>query len=165
MLNTDEMAEILTSLQKQYASMETPDFSFVHSALHDRPYHPLVQSIGHLFTVTEDTDPNDDVSFGYLLHAESHQWLLRLSMVGPYAVLLRLDKQAQGELISSLTTIVSPIEAQLLTLLAEHGLHVLDAVTLASPVALQLLNTAPEHTCLYQALFTDTDVFPWEKLV
>lgn len=108
----------------------------------------------------EDTDPNDDVSFGYLVTEGDHKWVLRLSMLGPYALFLRLE--ASVTVVSGSTTPLSTPEETMLTILAQHGIHVMDMDELLWPVPLHLLNTDPRNVRVYQALFTDSAVLPWE---
>lgn len=145
-----------------YGSLESPDFSFVADAVARRPHEELARELSHHFEVSEDTDPNDDVSFVYQLRRGGSTWILRVSMVGPYAILLRLVENGGADVISDDTAPRSESETDLLKRLSSRQLQVLDRDTLLQPVPLMLFNTAPENTRIYQALFCDSDILPWE---
>lgn len=163
-MNNQGIAEdVLQVIRQRYRSLESPDFSFVEQALAKRPYQTMMSILQQRFQVEEDTDPNDDVSFGYVLTRGQQRWILRVSMLGPYAVLLRLDAADNAALIDPATTELSALEKELVATLADHGIHVLGLEVLLQPVPLQLFNTEPENTRVYQALFTDSDVLPWEE--
>jgi hypothetical protein len=79
-------------------------------------------------------------------------------MLGLYAVILRVN----GENSTKLVTIArSEQEERIVSLLAKHRFAILQRNLLEQPIALKLFNTEPENACLYQALFSDTDVLPW----
>lgn len=161
-MNERTVEGIFAHVSDRYRSLEAPRFSFVEEALDTNPYLSLLHRVGEHFDCTEDTDPNDDVSFGYVLRKESRVWVLRLSMVGPYAVVLRRRGDEAMEVIADECGDIVEEEERLLRLLEAEGLTTLDRDTLLRPIPLRLSNTAPEQVRLYQALFTDTDVVPWE---
>jgi hypothetical protein len=163
---TEKAKEKLVALIcEKYKSLDAPDFSFVREALSIQPYAKVIQKIARGFDLEEDTDPNDDVSFGYLLTKEHQRWMLRISMVGPYAVLFRLDNAESVEVLSPIMPGLSAAETSLVVLLSEAHIQLMDRDTLSLPVPLQLFNTEPENSRLYQALFVDSDVVPWETPV
>jgi len=149
-----KMKNVLTQIERTYRSYESPEFFFVS------PYKHLVQKISACFQVEEDTDPNDDVSFGYLLRAKyrsgakrDQQWLLRLSMVGPYAVLFRLLHTETGvpTVISYTEPVLSelecsPWEKYLLNTLSLLGICLMDRQSLMQPVPMILFKAEPEKT-------------------
>lgn len=155
------MEEILQRLHAAYKSFDNPEFFFVGSALDNNPYQDLVQEIRQWFEVEEDTDPNDDVSFGYLLSQGEQQWVLRLSMVGPFAVLDRIGPSNQVDVIGPTQQLLSPAEDRLVGLVSSAGIRLLDKREMETTVPLHL-DGIDGDTRLYQALFTATDVLPWE---
>lgn len=159
--------EIVDSICDKYKSLESPDFSFVEQIVSTNPYAEITQYYKQIgFFLEEDTDTNDDVSFGYLLKKENKQWILRLSMVGSYAVLLELDDPINPQLVKVVSRVKYPLsnlEQQIVTVLEEHGIELMTQDILSIPIALSLFNTDLENTRIYQALFTDTDVLPWEE--
>jgi len=159
---THTATSILSSMQQRYGSLENPRFDFVETAIDDRPYDALVRELDTHFSVEEDTDPNDDVSFGFLLRRDTRRWVLRLSMVGPYAALTRL-RGHRVFLVDPDRTDLSDVEQEILGIVQAHGLTPIDQATLTVRVPLRLHNTDPENVRLYQALFTDTDWLPWER--
>jgi hypothetical protein len=160
MLNDQPADSMMTLIHDEYQSFESPDFSFVEEAISSRPYERVVQQIGTKFQVEEDTDPNDDVSFGYFLTNGPQHWVLRISMLGPYAVLLRVSDSERAELVTSSEEAMSDAERDLLHILADNEVSLLAREVLLQPVPLSLFNA--EDTRVYQALFTDTDILPWE---
>ena len=162
MITEKEKEELVTLIHEKYKALDAPDFSFVREVLANRPYAKVTQKIAQGFELEEDTDPNDDVSFGYLLTKGHQRWMLRISMVGPYAVLFRLDSPEGIKVVSPGMPGLSAAETSLVTLLSEARIRLLDRDTLCLPVPIQLFNTEPENSRLYQALFVDSDVLPWE---
>lgn len=164
------MKSLFTQIEHTYRSFSSPEFFFVSDALQKRPYKCLIEEIGGCFHVEEDTDPNDDVSFGYLLRAKyptgvkrDQEWLLRLSMVGPYAVLFRfLDTETEPTLISYTELVLSEPEQCLVKTLSLNGICLMDRQSLMQSIPMTLFNAEPEKTYVYHSLFTDTDVLPWE---
>ncbi|OQW61348.1 MAG: hypothetical protein BVN28_07750 [Nitrospira sp. ST-bin4] len=156
----EDTQRLLNVIQRKYKSFEEPEFWFVSKMISSQPYAPMVSHLQKLFTVQETTDPNDDVSFVYTLSKSRREWLLQLSMVDRYAVVLRgLDPVG--------CTFVSwdsptPEEQALRELLQVHHFTILDQQTLEQPCPLKMHNTDPENMCIYQALFSDVDVLPWE---
>jgi len=163
MMNAEEVQEVMDVIRSHYRSLQSPDFSFVRDTLAQRPYEKVLRQLSTHFHVEEDTDPNDDVSFGYVLTKDSERWVLRISMLGPYAVLLRLHQTAGVEVMAPGAQVFSRAEKALITTLADHSIRLLDREVLRIPVSMRLFNAAPENTRVYQALFTDTDILPWEE--
>lgn len=163
-MNSDILNAVTAHIRAAYGSTAEPDFSFVQIAVRERPHQELIEKLQQDFRVQEDTDPNDDVSFGYLLAADSGSWLLRLSMVGPLAALFRLD---EGLNVAQVLTPARPdlhgMERRILTLVAESGFSTLGQDILEQPVSLKLFNTDPDDVRVYQALFSDVEVLPWER--
>lgn len=160
-MQSQEIDRIYRVIRERYKDLDEPDFRFVQDVVVNNPYLQVVDQISNIFATEEDTDLNYDVSFGYVLTRDSGFWALRLSMLAPYAVLLRADQEERLEPVSSEAPDVNEAEQTLLTLLREQGITVLDRATLDRPVTLKLFNASPANTRIYQALFFDTDVLPW----
>jgi hypothetical protein len=157
------MTEVIDVIRSVYGSFENPDFHFASEALRRRPYEQVVSQLERIFKAEEDTDVNDDVSFGYVLRSHGQrEWVLRLSMVGPYAVVLRLSGNGPAEVVSPGAPTLEEQELKLLQVLSAQGIQVLSQDELMRPVPLSLYNTNPGNVRIYQALFSDTDVLPWE---
>jgi hypothetical protein len=89
----------------------------------------------------EDNDPNDDVSFGYLLTGSDERLFLQLSMVGRYAVVQRGLTDGSTELLSPTSLSNTPFSNRIAEILEKVGIQVLDQDTLSYPVPLVLFNT------------------------
>jgi len=154
--------EVMERIRAAYGSLDEPRFDFLADAAHDPRYRTLVGKLAARFTLAADTDPDSDVSLGFVLRHGHQRWVLRVSMVGPYAVLLRLGEHGNATLVSGPDPSSSETERRLIEAVEDSGLRLLDRTLLATPVALRLFNTAPDRTRVYQALFVDTDFLPWE---
>jgi hypothetical protein len=150
---------IREAIERAYGSLDDPAFHFVGEALRERPYRQVVAALARHGTVHDDTAPDDDVSFGTTLESAGARYVLRLSMLGPFAVLLRLPPDRPAQVVTADTAQAS--EGPLLADLSAHGLELLDPATLEQPVRLALSKTPLEACRVYQALFLDNDVLPW----
>lgn len=149
------LKEVVPVIEMKYGSLEQPNFSFVEKERSKNPYQKLEVLLRESFNVEDVTDENDDVSFCYVI---DKKWLLQLSMIDAYAVILGLSNNIH--IITSSTE--NEDEQKMLKLLAGHGFIVLDREDLELPVSLKLFNADHENVCIYQALFSDTDVLPWK---
>ena len=147
-------------IERQYKSLEKPDYSFVSKTISSKPYSELVEQLTALFEIEEITDSNDDVSFRYLLSQSEKQWVVELSMVDLYAVIFRFSEIDLPDDFVTLDNATSE-EKEIYSLLSNHGFKFLSKSELEKPIALNLCNTEPDNVCLYQALFSDTDILPW----
>jgi len=155
--NMHTLSEVI---KRTYTSLEQPDFSFVSKAISSKPYGSLIQKIGIFFEVEEITDSNDDVSFRYLLSKSRKQWIIELSMLGFYATVFRISDVGSIIVVTKNTSVQD--EKKLVSLLMEYRLKILEEQELEQPFPIKLSNTEVENTCIYQALFSDTDVLPWK---
>ena len=151
------LAEVI---EQKYKSLEQPDYSFVSKAVSSKPYEKLVQQFKELFEIEEITDTNDDVSFRYLVSKSENQWIVELSMVGLYAVVLRVPNAGLSETVTLDSSIKD--EQDICSLLVSHHFELLAKSELEKPLALNLCNTDPSDVRLYQALFSDTERLPWK---
>lgn len=153
--------KIFLDIHEKYGSLAKPYFHFVQEAKLLPSHQELVNELSKKFSITEDTDTNYDVSFGFILRRENEDTrVIRISMVGPYCMLLSVKDDGTCMLVDPSTS-TSPVDRELIGLLSAAGLQVLDEKTLLVPVDLVLLNTEPGDSRVFQALFTDTDQIPW----
>jgi len=148
-------------IERVYGSLDHPAFHFVGAALESRPYAALRERLAARLDLRDDTRPDDDVSFGFVIETREGRRVLRLSMVGPYALLLRIVTGAPAEVVSAGSALGAD-EARIVAELARDGIELLDRATLDERIPLAVWSTPPDETRLYQALFVDSDVIPWE---
>ena len=160
MMTAQDIQMLSETIKRTYMSLEQPDFSFVSKAISSRPYESLIQQIRSLFEVEELTDSNDDVSFRYLLSKSKNQWVVELSMLGRYATVLRISEVGPIRIVTQNTSVQE--EQKIFALLMENQFKTLEQHESEQPFPLRLSNTEPENVCIYQALFSDTDVLPWK---
>jgi len=130
---------------------------FVSAATRGQPYRDLVRDLSLEAGLTDDTDVNCDVCFSYVVEAEPLLFV-RLSMVGPYALLERLGPDGGRELITTGKDCASGTERAVHHLLVRHGLTLPSAAQLAAPVELDLPYV--EDASVYHALFTQEGTPP-----
>lgn len=156
-----DAASIRKAIFAKYGSLSKPRFDFVRAALEADAHRALLDELRCSFEVTEWTDANIDVSFSLALRTDGRIFPLRLSMVGPYAVLLRPPPAGNWQVIDQASK-ATEAERRILDVVRRFGIEPLDQATLSLPIALNMGNTEPERCRFYQALFTDNDVLPWE---
>ncbi len=154
--------ELMSVVLSHYKSLDQPQWSFVREVFDRHPYNELIARLAETFRVVEDTDFNYDVSFGYLLYRNDEGWVLVLSMLGPYAAVLRIDTQDESGPISMHTEGLTASERSLLETLAVHGIRMLPRDVLEHPVPIKLDLSPLEGTPrLYHTLFRDEYSLPW----
>lgn len=154
------LSRILVDVNAAYGSLTAPRFEFVCRAISADPYRVLFDRLGDWFEVTEDTDPNDDVSFGALLRKGERRFLVRASMIGRYAVIL-LPEGHRAVPLDPFREGMGADECRIVDAMRESKVEILTREILEVPVQLSLYNTASEHVRVYQAIFVDTDMLPW----
>lgn len=157
--------EILPRVVARYGSMEKPDFHWVKAEYDRDPFVALRAALGSRLEVTDVTDLNSDVSFAYDLKSRGGDgvWTLRLSMVGPYATLIRhLPPTPIEAIVNGPRDARPPTETLVAEACTNVGYELLPRDLLGVPVKLRLFETAPERVRVYQALFSDVDFLPGE---
>ncbi|MCR6485135.1 hypothetical protein M8542_20095 [Amycolatopsis sp. OK19-0408] len=90
------MDDFLEHASRAYGDLRKPGYAFFEEALRTRPWEPLVERLRQVMRVEDWTDREDDVSFSYVLDRSRHSeaWLLWLSAVGPFALLVHAPAPA-----------------------------------------------------------------------
>lgn len=159
----NQINQILIDVKNQYKSLESPDFNFVQRVYEQNPYHDLIDLLASKkISLEEDTDINDDVSFGYSFKTKQDEYILRISMVEKYAVLMKIDEDNNILRVVDKSNIFTTIERNLMLYLESKNIILLNIKILETPIKIKLFNADQENTRIYQALFTDTDILPWE---
>lgn len=160
---TDE-GDIRAAIAEKYQSLDEPRFDFVTEALDGQPYDAIVRSLSKISNVEQDTDTNDDVSFGYLLSGGRERLFLQLSMVGPYATLRRLPADGTAILLDPGRSALTNYELSVVETLDQAAVTVLGEAALSRSINLKLFNTGANRVKLYHALFSDIDDLPWSSV-
>lgn len=163
MTTADDLRKLVI---ERYGSLDEPSFHWVGPEYDRDSFGSLRSRLETTFAVEDITDLNSDVSFGYWLDARfaAHPRLtLRLSLVGPYAVLLRHKGPPPEVVVDGEDDCRPGPEAFVCSQLAEHGIEILDREQISSPVPLALFETEIGRVRMYQALFVDTDFLPGEE--
>jgi hypothetical protein len=149
---------------ERYGSLETPTFHWVLDEYKRDPYEAVRRNLGSKFELVDVTDLNSDVSFAYDLRSKHslEAWTLRLSMVGPYATVIRHEGPPAEAILDGAGGARTDEERAVVDACQTAGCDVLSRQILGSPVALRLFDTSPERVRFYQALFSDVDFLPGE---
>ncbi|WP_423395154.1 hypothetical protein [Burkholderia sp. LMG 21824] len=71
-------------VNKAYGNIEKPNYSFAREFCDNKKYPRLIEFLEENYQFIEDTEPNTDVSYGYLFKQDRVESILRVSIVGPY---------------------------------------------------------------------------------
>ncbi|MER7847783.1 hypothetical protein ABTZ03_28005 [Kitasatospora sp. NPDC096077] len=141
-----------------YGTLDDPDFGFTAGAFDERPHRDLVAKLAELVEVEDMTDLNDNVCFDYGLVRRRAEWKLKLSMVGPYAMLLRVTRGWPRRFrILGVEVIEEPAagtEQAIAELVREAGFTMVSAEDAEYPVRFNASGTEPVEGPLYRVLFS-----------
>lgn len=150
-------AELTRDVQNAYEDVGAPRMSFVSSVEHSRPYRDLVHALSDVAELTDDTDINCDVCFSYVLRSDG-LYVVRLSMVGPYATFERPAGREGVDLVASRKGCSSDFERDVLRVLTSRGLRVLSDDELDAAVHLALADSDHGTVSVRRALFFPEDM-------
>lgn len=157
----DLLEHIRDRVVAAYGSLEDPNWFFVRRQWNADPYGAVRDEIAQRLRLRDDTDLNYDRSFVWLVDTADGGRVVRVSMVGPYAVVLTCRKWPLGCDVIVPGREVDNDDRTITAILVKHELLVLDAETLSSPMPLHgLLNVAPNECKVYHALFEDAEGVP-----
>lgn len=156
-------AAYVEQLRRSYGSLTSPKFHFVQEVANREPFTRVLDELSELAPVEDDTDTNCDVCFTLIL-SSLLPLIVKLSMVGPYAVVLFFGDDglaAQGRLLSPDEPHgMGDVVEKVFEILSNHGFVLPDADSLELPVPIALADDGGETT-LYAALFEPAGAIPW----
>jgi hypothetical protein len=141
-----------------YGRNTEPNYAFVPASLRTDPHRQLVDELQRQFEVTDDTDSNDDVSFNYLLRKDRKTWRLALSMVGPFALLVRATEPQQTTVVTQETGDTD--EARILDAVRARGFTFLDRDTIRKTLDVKYHGGRQDDWTVYQALISSSEMLP-----
>ena len=151
----DPLAAIGYALTARYRDLSAPWYGWVLPAYQAGPYRAVVDDLSARGAkVSDETDLNDDVSCRYYVSRDGVFLIVEVSLVGPYAVVMDTEARRDGPITAAMPD--SDLARDVLTALAAHGLHMLDADTVRTPLDMPFQNVEAGQGTLYQALFSDT---------
>lgn len=149
-MSTTNLPDTLTELLLRFYGWGAErDFSQVLDVYSRRPYDRLFRDLMKVDEFEDITDVNDEVSFSFAANG----WVVHLSMVGPYALVL--DGPASGPWQPVVDAVDPPI-AEGLELIRLAGFRLLDRPLLERTVPIW-----SEELTVYSALFVNDERFPW----
>jgi hypothetical protein len=152
--------ELRQSIITAYGSLTSPTWHFIQRLYDTRPYDAIEVQLRQHFQVTEDTDLNNDVSVVLFVDGTRKCWVVCLSLVAPYAA---VTIRSPESVIVVHVPGEDPEEQYLFDVLQRANVVALPQVLLEEPIGLALSSTYPENVRLYQALFGDYDILPWQS--
>lgn len=147
-------------LLKSYGSLTVPKRHFVQDVADREPFGGVFRELSEICSVDDDTDINCDVCFTFIMHSKQ-PLIIKLSMVGPYAVILSFGQDGFGKaaLVSSEQG-AGTVEADIVSVVTAHGFILVPADHLESPVPIALAE-GRVGVPLYAALFQPDEDVPW----
>lgn len=159
-MNEALVDKLLGLINQKYGSLANPSYWFIHGPESYQIYEPVLEKLSRLFIVVDITEPNLDVAVAYKLTGSTGEWLLEISLLGPYAVFIRWNT---GDLPLTRQTVTSSEEKIIVEILDSFEIILLARCVLEIPIDLALTNAEPGHVYLYQALIGDATVLPWRS--
>lgn len=148
-------------LREAYGDFAKPDFGFVLKAMRNEAAAVVFRDLAKSYRVDDDTDVNYHVCFTYVVQLE-RQVIVKLSMVGPYALIAAIDvdgrEGGRGVLIDEGRS-ASADEARVAEIVIAHGFSTLSADELSLPVPLSFSDR--DEATLYAALFEPAGEMSW----
>ncbi|NHZ79409.1 hypothetical protein F2P44_08980 [Massilia sp. CCM 8695] len=150
-LDDRDIGVLIARLIGKYGSLDDPQFEFVEEDFDGEDGRKYLAMFNELGEIDEDTDINDDVSFGYLIKCDACQFYVRISMIKPYAFVRNL---ADRSFLHAENRGTSECSRRLVDLLIAKGLVVLGKDDLMRTVPLRI--DGEEQVSIFRALFTDS---------
>ncbi|MGY0464584.1 hypothetical protein ACW14Y_30690 [Kitasatospora sp. cg17-2] len=165
-----EMSHALTGwaewASRAYGDGPRPNFAFVNECYDRNPYAEQIRRMSEIAGVEECTNLDDDVCFRLEVDGgRRRKWIVLLSMVGPFAMVIQVDKVGSffSDLVSTpLVASTDQVAAALLEILRDGGFHVLSAEESTTNAPFMIPpDEEPEDGPLYRILFSDATELPW----
>ncbi len=147
-------AAIIEMLIRFYGAGVKRDFAEVLGVFIRKPYDAVREHLRQALDRDLDdiTDPNDETSFGFAVDG----YVLRLSMIGPYALLLRQEDEADTWI--PIESAATELEREVIECARSHGFLLMHRDELERTV--DLWGDEPASS-LYHLLFVSEGELPW----
>ena len=160
---TNSYDSFASYLDSAYGNLSAPDFDFAKRGFDKRPYDRIIKRLRDYAAIEEILVGEEDVCFSYFLKGRTNLWKIELSLVGPFAIFVRLKAQVTADdFLHNRKEDLIEFERKVVEIVRNFGISLLTTNQLQISVPLTLFNTPKENVRLYQALFTDRDGLPWE---
>lgn len=158
---TDDLSCIQRDILAAYGDLQSPSFSFAQERRGQHWHASIVRAVLEHFDGEGVTTLDDEVCLSLLVRPHGTKqscWLVRLSLVGPYALVTRVTGHAEDWLVSE--DDADDHERELILLVKEGGLRLIAASILCQSIRLRTPSLPPDQVTIYNALFTDFAPFP-----
>lgn len=146
-------SSIENAIKEKYGNLESPDYSFLAKEEEKNPYAEFVRWVeAQGFAAINDTDFNTDVSFHYRLEKNDNAYIVRMSLVGRFSILAKIDGDEialidEGEASDALAV-------EILEGLKKYGIPCLDEETISRPCPISLIDLEEGEATIFNALFS-----------
>lgn len=148
MLNKEQIkSEILSA----YLSTDSPNYSFVMDRYNSQIYKEFISELSTIYSFEENTDLNYDVCLSLQVNIRKKLFVVQLSLVGKYAVILT----SNGQLANKDDQI-----KDLQNLLKKHEIVLLEKKELLDQIKFQLEDKL-EDVPIYKILFSYDETPSW----
>ena len=148
MLNKEQIkSEILSA----YLSTDSPNYSFVMDRYNSQIYKEFISELSTIYSLEENTDLNYDVCLSLQVNIRKKLFVVQLSLVGKYAVILT----SNGQLANKDDQI-----KDLQNLLKKHEIVLLEKKELLDQIKFQLEDKL-EDVPIYKILFSYDETPSW----
>jgi hypothetical protein len=158
-------SNIIHYILDKYKNLSHPNYLFKYNAESDNLKAVYLQIANYFkseFNIVDQSDMNYESCYAYVISHEKNEWLLELSLVGPFANLMR--SKAKKNCLYSEFKSLNNIEKMIISKLDEYHIMMVKRETLEKSIKMKLNhNDNPNDTRIYHALFADTYGLPWEK--
>ncbi len=149
-----DLRRVLADVWTAYEDLDSPRRGFARTRHYQGLQPNLLFDLRSICEFEDDTDINCEVSF-FLVANLQPALAVRLSMVGPYAIVFRDGGDPPSRLVTSGAEARTQEETALLQVLSDHRWMILSAQDLSLRVDLKLSGVT--GATLYQALFVPED--------
>lgn len=149
----DFYPDIERAIKKKYKNLENPEYFFLSNEEEKENYDGLLDFFrAQGFVVFDDTDFNVDVSLHCRLCKTEETYILRLSFIGRFAVLAKIDAD-QILLIDGAET-SDRLAFEILEVLKKFGVRCLSEEVISRSYPISLIDLEEGDATIFNALFS-----------
>lgn len=159
-MQVDNHFHILRDIRATYGDLTSPNYQKISELFNIGIDYKELNKLAYYFWIKDVTDCNEEYCFSFLIKNDDNIYRLELSLVGRYAVLLKIDGQDAALLSHEYITQDKSLRIGFADLLQSRVF--LDRPTLEAHVELHSDDAGNDgRVPVYNALFASTSIPPW----